>query len=51
VLKDIDVEAEASAFYTHANDDLCRTASLPSDSRIHIPRKPKKNSQIATSHL
>jgi hypothetical protein len=51
ILKDVDVEAETAAFYDQARNDLRRTASLPTDGRVRIPRKPKKDSRIAPSAL
>jgi hypothetical protein len=49
ILKDVDVVAESATFYDRANSDLRRTASLPTDGRIRVPRKPKKDSQIIPS--
>jgi hypothetical protein len=51
ILKDVDVVAESAAFYDRARNDLRRTASLPTDGRVRLPRKPKKHSQIVSSSL
>jgi hypothetical protein len=51
ILKDVNLESESAAFYARADGDIRRTASLPSDGRICIPRKPKKDSHIVPSSL
>jgi len=33
-LKDVDVDAEAAAFYVQAKNDIQRTVSLPTDGQI-----------------
>ena len=51
ILKDVDLESESAAFYARADGDIRRTASLPLDGQIRIPRKPKKDSHIVPSSL
>ncbi|GLB38818.1 hypothetical protein LshimejAT787_0506830 [Lyophyllum shimeji] len=50
LLDGVDVQAQAAAFYANAPPlDVRRAASLPTDGRIRVPRKPRKDAHITPS--
>ncbi|KAF8063614.1 hypothetical protein FPV67DRAFT_1507341 [Lyophyllum atratum] len=51
-LQGVDVPAQAAAFYANSSLlDVRRAASLPTDNRVRVPRKPRKDAHIAPSSL
>lgn len=49
-LRGVDIAAQAAAFYANAPPlDIRRAASLPTEGRLRVPRRPRRDAQILPS--